>query len=834
MENDQLTQTIKSQQSPNSAPQQEESSLQLRDIWYICISHWKWFVLTTAVCLFLATIYYLKQTPVYSRSAEVLIKSDNRGRSVSRDIQSFSDIGMYETSAKVYNELHAFQSNDYMQEVVRRLHLQTDYYVDGHFHNHLLYGRNLPVHVYLNDLTETETASLTIELGKQRCVILSDFVRNGKRKGGRNEKCKGLIGDTLNTPLGQIVVQPTLDYTGKTSEPIHVKHSNLYSATRRYAGKLSASLADKQQSEVIRLSVSDISTQRAEDLITTLITVYNEYWVEDNNQIANSTSQFINERLALIEQELAGVDNDISSYKSSNMLPDVHAAANLYMNQSSTMSAQLLSLNNQLSMTRYIQDWITDENNKNSLIPQNTGIGSATVESQIREYNELMLERNNQVAHSSAQSSLVIAKDRTLATMRQSIISSVNNQIYALNTQINNLRRSEQQTNARIAANPNQAKTLLSVERQQTVKESLYLYLLKKREENELSQAFTAYNTRVMESPTGSPAPTAPNKKRIMLVALIIGIGLPAAFFILRELLVTTVRGRKDLEKITTPFLGEIPQAFAEPHKINFLGKTYTFGRKSVERRTVVVGEGKRDMSNEAFRVLRTNLEFVCNSSDECKTLLLASFNSGSGKTFITINLGISLALKGKKVLLIDGDLRHASLSTYVSSPKHGFSHFLGRQVESVNDVIVADPKQENLYVLPVGKIQPNPTELIGSDLLPKMMDDLKKQFDYIIFDCPPIDIVADTQIIETVVDRTLFVVRAGLLERSMLGELDNLYKQGKFKNMAIILNGTTDDGGRYGYKYGYQYGYRYGYKYGYRYGYHYHTNESPEENIVR
>ena len=366
------------------------------------------------------------------------------------------------------------------------------------------------------------------------------------------------------------------------------------------------------------------------------------------------------------------------------------------------------------------------------------------------------------------------------------------------------MQLSEQQTTERIAANPSQGKYLLSVERQQKVKEALYLFLLQKREENELSQAFTAYNTRVITPPTGSMIPTAPVKKNIALVAIALGFLIPVVIIFIRENMNTKVRGRKDLETLSVPFVGEIPLAESGKKK-----------KTAHTAKEILIRQGKRDIVNEAFRVLRTNLEFILDAKEEkdrASVTLVTSFNPGSGKTFLTMNTAATFAMKGKRVLVVDGDLRHGSASAYVGSPKKGLSDYLGKRENHVEDLMVEKEGYAGLYVLPVGTIPPNPTELLAEPRLAELIEKMRSRFDYILIDCPPVDIVADTQIIGKLADRTVFVVRAGLLERDMLPELQRNYDEKRFKNMALVLNGTEGGGNRYGYRYGYKYGYHYGY----------------------
>lgn len=566
-----------------------------------------------------------------------------------------------------------------------------------------------------------------------------------------------------------------------------------------YTQKLRADLGN-ENATIINLSIDDASVQKAEDILNTLIEVYNEKWIQDKNQIAVSTSRFIGERLGVIENELGHVDENISNYKSEHLLPDVQAASSLYMSQSAENKKEIQTLTNQLTTAQYIRRELNSKD-MNQPLPTNSGIANVNIESQIGEYNKMVLDRNRLIANSSEKNPLVKDLGNSMQSMKRTILQSVDNLIVSLNTQIRSIRQQEATTTQQLASNPSQAKYLLSVERQQKVKEELYLYLLQKREENELSQAFTAYNTRMITAPRGSALPTAPNKKNILLVALVLGLLVPAVIIFMQENMNTKVRGKKDLENLSVPCLGEIPLYLSNKKKNN----------KSPEH-VIVVEESNRNIINEAFRVLRSNVDFIKNKNTQQKVFVVTSFNPGSGKSFLSMNIAMSFAIKGKKVLVIDGDLRHGTVSAYVGSPKKGLSDYLGYEETSWNELLITDKKYPNLHTIPVGTIPPNPTELLEDKSLATLIQALRNEYDYIFIDCPPIDIVADAQIIEQYADRTFFVVRAGLLDRSLLSELENIYQEKRFKNLSIILNGTESTGGRYSYRYGYSYGYHNGY----------------------
>ena len=796
----------------NNAQQLQGANPELqkfKDLLLTCLANWYWFVISVVVIVAAAAFYLHRCVPLYERSAKVLIKTETKGGSAA-DFD-FSDLGLVSSNTKVTNEVSAFASTSNMLEVVRRLGLETSCTIDGSGHRVLLYARSLPVRIAADSLREGESFKFTVRTDGVAKVTLSDFILNGEKiKGG---EASGLLGEPIATPAGPVYIRPSEAYDGHLPETFYVSRGSLQDVATSFSKRLTVSNNTRDHSDIITLTLQDRNIQRAEDVLNTLIAVYNENWIKDKNQIARSTSVFIDERLAVIENELAGVDSDISTYKSEQLVPDVNAAASLYMSQNSSLDAQQQQLSNQLSMARYIRNYLASDNDPGRLLPANSGINSPGLESQISAYNAKVLQRNELLASSGAANPLVIDANNALDGMRANIVSSVDNLVTSLEEQIANLQRSARRNTSRIAANPTQAKHLLGVERQQSVKEALYLFLLQKREENELSQAFTAYNTRVIDPPTGSMLPISPARSSALAMALLLGLFLPFFVISLLQRFNTTVRGRDDLKKLSLPFLGEIP--FHGDARNNLPSRLRKMLRKKQKNEhPVVVEKGNRDITNEAFRVLRTNLEFMTQGEQHC-VLAVTSFNPASGKSFISMNLAVALAIKDKKVLVIDGDLRHASQSQYMRPAKVGFADYLAHRTDDLQALIQQSPNHPTLFALPVGTIPPNPTELVSDQRFEQTIRSLKADYDYIIIDCPPVEIVADTQIIERCCDRTVFVVRAGLLERAMLPELESIYQEGRFKNLSMILNGSNSTGsGRYGYKYGYHAG-SHGYYYG-------------------
>ena len=768
----------------------------------MCLVKWHWFVISLALALLAAFIYIKVTPPVYERKASILIKEDSKGNSLSSDVSELSNIGLFQSNVNVNNEIVSLRSYGLMLDVVERLHLDVDYMIDGRFHDAVIYGTTLPVRVQFDNTVAVGSPwEFLLKLSSDGTVVLSGFIV-GDEKFGNGTEITGRLLETLQTPVGGVTVIPTRYYNSSDESVIEVIRRDPASTTRHYSKNLSVRLNEKETT-IVDISLKDVSAERAEEVLNTLITIYNENWIKDKNQVAITTSRFINDRLGVIEQELGDVDENIASFKSENLVPDVAAVSAMYMSQSKEVADELQRLDNLLYMSRYILRYMDDNKDGNRLLPAGSGIESAAIEQQISEYNTIQMQRNNLVANSSDQNPLVVNLDQSLASLHTAIVASVENYVMTLDEQIKNLRELERKTASHISESPTQAKDLLSVERQQKVKEALYLFLLQKREENELSQTFAAHNTRIVQSPIGSLEPSAPVKMNILAIAFAIGLLIPAVIIFLRESSNTTVRGRKDLEGLSLPLIGEIPLFHREK-------KGWRLRKKVPTSHEIVVELGKRDVINEAFRVLRTNLEFMAGQDSNANVMAITSFNAGSGKSVITVNMAVSLAIKGKKILVIDGDMRHASVSKLVGSPNTGLSNYLNGEIDNPGDYIVVDKQHPDFHTLPVGTIPPNPTELLETGRLAEVISMFRGQYDYIMVDCPPIDIVADTQIIEKHTDRTIFIVRVGLLQRDMLPELESIYTGKRFKNMVAVLNATPWNTGHYGY--GYRYGYRYGY----------------------
>lgn len=785
-----------------------KAGLRLQEYLFLCLQHWYWFVISITVCMAIGYIYVKRTAPIYRKSASILIKTDSQGRSTSANAAVFEDLGINTGSSPVGDEVQIIRSPDLMRDVVSRLKLNVIYSTEGKFRTIDRYGSFLPVQVSMPDVKDDETASFKINLSPDGEFNISDMTLRGRAI--NHAPIKGAMGATLKTPLGRIIVTPAKGYSGDENLEINVYHSTVKDRAAGLLGGLNVEI-DNNSWNMVNMTYTDTSPERAQDILIQLIASYNDRWMRDKRTLADNSSKFIDDRIQLLQRELGSVEDDISSYKSANLVPDVDAAASIYMSQATQASMALKDLRDQEYMAKYIRTYLRNSENVNKLLPTTSGV-SANLSNMIAQYNTKILERNSLVTQSSTSNPLVTELDQTLAAMRGALIASIDNEIVSIDAQIRSQEGLTSSATSKIASNPKQAKYLLSVERQQKVKESLYLYLLQKREENQLNQAFTSYNTRIVREPDGSNGPIAPNSSNIMLTSFLIGLAIPALLIFQREITVHVVRGRRDIKDMKTPLAGELP-LHSKKQKLPRVNQA-----NKDPRAVVAVRENCRNSINEAFRVLRTNLEFMFGNNSTSKVVMLTSANPGSGKTFVTYNLAKSFAIKGKKVIVLDLDMRKGSLSKYIDAPEIGISDYLADRYNDVPKLIHRVADCPNLSVIPVGTIPPNPTELLFSDRMHALIEDLRVHYDYIFIDCPPIEVVADSTIISKFADYTLFVMRAGVLDLSMLPVIDELYDKGTYPNLSVVLNGTINPRNSYARRYGNPYSYGYGYGTGYSY----------------
>ena len=619
---------------------------------------------------------------------------------------------------------------------------------------------------------------------------------------------------TLNTHIGRVVftkgeMEPLAPNQGLTISiipPIVVAKSCLSALSIEPTSKTTS---------IAYISYLDVNKQRGVDFVNHLVTAYNLENNNDKDIVAKKTEEFIEKRLKKVAAELDDTEDQMAQFKRSSGLINLTGDAQRVLQGSSEYEKQHAQVETQLRLISFLYDDVNNPMNSLQPIPANVGLTDASLTALIGRYNEVVVERSNLLRTASESNPAVIESTTIANLLADAVKTSIESQQSSLEIRKEDFERQAKKYDSKLGDAPTQEKILAGYERQLEVKSGLYMMLLQKREENSIALAATANNAKLIDAALANDAPVSPNRKMIWLVALVLGTAIPIGIIYLQEMLRYKIEGRNDLEKLTkVPVLGDVP----------------TSSELKGDKRTVVVRENSNDLMDETFRAIRTNLQFVLDGPEK-KIIQFTSSTSGEGKTFVSSNLAMSMALLGKKVILIGLDIRKPRLAEMFNLPDHkkGITLFLSGDAndkELLFEQIMPSGINANLDILPAGIIPPNPAELLSRKNLDKAMEYLKEVYDYIILDTAPVGLVADTLIIARVTDATVYICRADYTPKSNIELVNTLYDEGKLKNMSIVLNGIDMEKRKYGYYYGYgkngkqgRYGYgKYG-NYG-QYGY--------------
>ena len=767
-----------------------------------CLRKWPLFVVSTFLSVSFAIYYLYTAQPQYTRETQLLIKEESKTNKVSvSDLTE--DFGTFSGNTNVNNELSRIQSPTLIGNVVKKLHLDMEYKRISSLRKRVIYGVENPINIEILGLEENDVCEFDITLDSTSMIAyakkdmsnveVNDSLQMDETqtknntvkpkftitalKFGNNE-IEGSWAGKLETSMVlykklRVLVTYNSEYKnyGKDRsensfpENIHVSKFGIVKGVEFFKQKLQVSLIDKKSS-ILNLSYNDADPKRAEDVLIALIEAYNENLLEGKNKIALSTSQFINDRLSLIERELGNVDENISTYKSRNLTPDVDEVAKLHLDKASQAQDKVSELDAQLAMLEYIRDFIAN-NHEKEFLPAVTNITNSVIEKSIEEYNALLLKRNNLLANSSVKNPMVVSYDKNLADMERSILVNIDSQIDAIDSQILNLRKTEAKSKAKIASSPTQTKYLLGVERQQKVKETLYLFLLQKREENELSQAYSAYNNQIITQPNGKLEATSPIKKNILIVALMLGLLIPAALIWVWESLKGKIEKLDDISGLPVQHLGELPY----------------------REDKIVVGADKQNEENKAFRNLRTNLE--ASSDDDTKAVMVTDLHSNSGKGYVSANLAKVFALKKKRVALINFDENDKVINQLIDKSESGVYDYLSDQEASWQNYIHQSKYDENLFVMPTGTTPSNPSDLLNESKLQTLVTFMKSGFDMVIVNCPTSVEESATVLIGKLMDQSIFVLNTETSDINSVAILNNIVTENKYKGISVVLNRT-------------------------------------------
>lgn len=775
----------------NKARKKEEAEINIVDLFFYLLHGWKWYLLSVIVFIGLAYLHYARIENVYSSSLKIYLKdvSGTNGNSSVSSTVGFDRFNSNINRMDVSNEMQKLTSKRLLETVVLRLGADVSYKVKDRLRMRELYKR-APLSICFVDSALYPAASFKAVLRDYRTVVLSDF------DGEEDRSIQVPMNQMVKTPVGRIIVRPTRYGTPVLFDtPIYITKSPISNVVYTFHDNLlvTREMDDSNMpTSVLTLKIHDVSPYRGQDVLAALIAVYNEDAIKDKNRIAVNTASFINDRIGIIGQELGNVESDMAAFQSSNKVMDIQSSAAMYMDKSQRYAQSLEELEVQMRMARYVRSFLTNPAKAQELIPFNLGLKDADVQSQIGEYNMLKLRRDRLAGDENDSNPVLLDLNKSLTALRYSIVHSVDNAISNMQMQKDELMGHNVSTQAQAATLPIKRKQYISIERQQKLKDDLYTFLLNKREENALTQAMVDNNAQVIDTSDGDTCPISPSRNKNLLLGLLMGLFLPTVIPLMRLFLDTRVHSREDIvDVVSIPFLGTIPQS-----------------KKSLRE---IETEGENNIIFEAFRLLRTNLTFLLQSHRDTaggQVITVCSFLPDSGKTFITILLMRSLIMAEKRVLLIDLDLRKRMLSNYYRFKGEGMSNYLADKSLTPQDVIHCDPDSKLFDMVGAGHVAPNPAELLMGERLDRFINEVRCQYDYILVDNVPLGMIADSSITNRITDLTLFVIRAGRLDRRQLPELEQLYHEKKLKNMSVVLNGAKTNGGKYGYGYSYGYGY--------------------------
>lgn len=769
----------------SSSRDEEENEISIVELFWKYVRYWKWILLGVLVSIFVAGVYLYYSTPVYRITSSIILKDMQSTKKSSSSLGTLDELALLGTVNNVEDEAFVMKSKSVIESVVNSLNLHTSYLVKGRIQDTDLYTQS-PVIVAMEQ-QELNKLNEDIEIEMQMISTSSISIKG---------ITQGLPADTVFENLPALLHTPFGNISFTRREGIPVDNRTLLVSIRRpekVIGAFRAELDIQQatrQSSVLNLAFNTPYPDKGKDFLNTLVEVYNNQAIEDKNMEALNTQKFINERIAIIDKELSEAEFNVEEYKRSQGLTDLQSDLARTMQMSSAYEQQLVEVESQLNIVNSLREYVNNPVNAEKTIPLNIGIADPTLNATIAEYNRQLLQLQRLSQSMTPDNPMMKKLNDEIAGLRAAINSSITSVHQGLTTRRKNILNQANLYSGKIGSMPAQEREFVDLSREQQIKSNLFLMLLQKREENALALAAVANKAKVLDEAT-LESKVSPRTMIVLLSALLIGLLLPGLIIYLVSMFQFRIETRADVEKISKiPLLGEIPKS----------------GKAGKEENVVVRNEDRSSIA-EAFRILRTSLLLALGSDK--KVVIFTSTVSDEGKTFVSINTAVSLALLNKKVLLIELDFRVPRVKQYLGlEAKEGFTNYLSGFETDLEKLIIHSTINDNLHVLTSGPIPPDPAELLSRDTLDKAIEELRNKYDFIVIDSAPVSQVADTLILNRISDETVYVCRADYSSKNSLRFANDLMEEKKLKNMLLVVNDVKDFHHGYGYRYGYGYGY--------------------------
>ena len=782
--------------------QEEKSAIDFQLIYTNLILNWKWFVLSLIVCLGLGYLYLRYATPAYQASTKVLIKDDDdskrRGSLGSSMIQSAANLGFMSNSNGIDNEIEILSAHDLAQLAVHDMKIYVNYYHKSTFKDALVYNeQEVSVDLDLSHLKKLN-APIKINIEKQGSkyhvkgtyhMPIDAF--SCEKEASEFEKTFDRLPATLSTRVGTLTFTPSKIYKLEEGEVLKAVIVSPEMAAKQYTKNLTVSQTSKTTT-IAELVLNDENPQRALDYLNTLLKVYNRQANEDKNEIAYRTEQFINNRLQKINAELGNTEGQLESYKKRNKVIEMKLNATATIANSDTYAQKLQDANTQVELLNELGKYMNEPGNKYQPIPSNVGLTDESSTELINQYNKIALDRNNALHAASETSPTVTPLTAQLDALTTSIKRAMRQAKLGMEIQRNSIAKQAAEYAGQIGNSPEQERVLTQIGRQQEVKSGLYLMLLEKREENSISLAATADKGKIIDAPSFI-GKVSPKSSIIMLIALVLGLAIPAGILFLIEFFKYKIEGHEDVIKLTQiPVIADIPVA--------------SDAAKKEGKADIVVHQNVNNLMEEIFRGLRTNIQFMLKSGE--KVMMFTSSTSGEGKTFVASNIAISLALLGKKVIMVGLDIRKPRLAELFQIDNHhnGITNLIVHDHNSWEDIqkqIIASGVNSKLDLLMAGPVPPNPGELVTRASLDDIINQLKQHYDYVILDTAPVGLVNDSLQLGRLANLCVFICRADYTPKASFGMLNALNAEKKLPNMCLVLNGVDLSKKKHSFYYG-------------------------------
>ena len=763
----------------------------LRDALEVYLTKWKLILLFIIFSLISAFIY-LRYTPVQYQAHAIIKIKDDKDKNKLPEISSLQNYGLFKTDLNnMLDEIEVIKSRTLVTEVIKDLKFNVQQFVEGRIKDQEVYN-NPPLNI---NFSTTDSILYMVDTTLQiKINSATDFLFNYTEqqeealiRNGKTFHDNGVLhdfGESIETGFGSIIITPNIGKT-KIGSKISIKISPINKIASGYREKLR--IETTELSSVVKLTINDNVREKAQLFLEKLIEKYNEDVVNDKRLVVETTSNFINKRLEIVSSDLEKVDFTAENLQKSNRLTALATQSNIYIKSERENEDKLITTSNQIQLIDYMQDHLSEHNTNADLLPADIGIADNSVTQITKNHNDLVLQRNRILKSSSEKNPTVINLNNQISALKNNLDQSLNNIKSANKITLNTLSKEKARISAQIYSAPTKERQYRDVKRQQDIKESLYLYLLQKREELAIILGVSSPNAKIIDAAYALSDPVAPKKKIIVLVAIILGLFFPLGIIYLSNLLDTTIHNKNDLlSRVSAPYIGDIPKSSSK--KKNRLVSKVDYSPKA-----------------EAFRMMRTNIDFLLQNKTEntAKTIFVTSTISQEGKSHTSINLATSLSFSEKKVLLVETDIRVPKIEDYLNvKNKKGITDFICDDNLTINDVTFLIENNAYLDVIPSGAVPPNPAELLMSPRVKFLFEKVKKKYDYIIVDTAAVGLVTDTLLISQFADMFIYVVSVNKLDKRQLHIAQTMYEEKRLPNMSILLNGTTMANG-YGYGYG-------------------------------